>query len=483
MRLDFSEFNPDQPGIKGGNVVENVLPYAQGYGPLRDLQAFTGALSSGSKALSSVWALDTSGTAYNHAGTATRLEELQTADLTWNNVSIAGNYTGATCWEWGQYGDRLIAVDIANTTQYFDLGTSSLYANLAGSPPKAKHIGVVRNFVVMGNVDQSGTVYPNRLVWSGYNNTEIWTPSRATQSDQRDLRGEHGAIQRIVGGQNGVVFQRHAVSLMRYVGPPVIFNIDVVDRNRGLVGPKALAVSGQNIFYLSDDGFYMFTIGQGSRPIGVGRVDRYFFSQADEGSIKDVQCSVDPRSKMVLWAFKSSSGIADFDRVIVYNWGEDKWGWGEIDIQELGQYASGIYTLEDLDAVSASLDALGVSLDSAAWNSDLLSITGFTTDYKMATFTGSVKDAMLQTPEIGETRGLMEVRPLVSGSNPTITISHRYRNQLADNPTQTTGKSLNAKGTVNFRNNARFNRFRVNLNGDFNVAVGLDVDFKQTGRR
>jgi len=483
VRIPFGEFNPDQPGIAGGNVVKNVVPHAQAYGSLQALQAFTGAVSSASKVLAGTCATDSSGTLYSHCGTATRLEELQTSDQTWDNVSKAGNYSGAVDWEWAQIGDRLIAVDISNTTQYFDLGTSSLYADLAGSPPKAKHAAVVRNFVVLGNVDQSSTVYPNRLVWSGYNNSEIWTPSRATQSDQRDLRGEFGAIQRIVGGQNGVIFQRHAISMMSYVGPPVIFNIDVVERQRGLLAPKALGVAGRNMFFLSDDGFYAFSPGGGARPIGVERVDRYFFGQAAETELKNIQCAVDPSNKLVFWAFKSSSGATDFDRVISYNWGADKWGWGETDVQGLVQFATSIYNLEDLDAISASIDALTASLDSGGYGSDRLSLAGFTTDYKLGSFTGSYLDAQLQTPEFGDARGLLEVRPLVAGQSPTITIEHLYRNQLTDNLTSTNAKMVNAKGTVDFRNNARFNRVRVNISGNFNVAVGVDVDIKQTGKR
>lgn len=48
------------------------------------------------------------------------------------------------------------------------------FADLAGSPPKARRITVVGDFIVMGNLDEGGTQYPNRVRWSGFNNSEAW---------------------------------------------------------------------------------------------------------------------------------------------------------------------------------------------------------------------------------------------------------------------------------------------------------------------
>lgn len=483
MRLPFGEFNPDQPGILGGNIMKNVVPFLQSFGPIRDVQSFTGALTSA--ALEASWFNDDNGNLYNHAGTETTLEQLNPTDNTWANVSKAGNYTGAENWEWAQLGDRIVAVDINNPTQYFDLGASALYADLPGSPPRAKHIAMIRNFMVMGNVQQAGIDYPSRLVWSGYDNTEVWTPSRATQSDQRDLRGDWGAIQRIIPGQVGVIFQRNATSIMRYVGPSPIFNIDQIDRDLGTPAPKSVVYRGPAILFLSDDGFFRFS-PSGSTPIGAERIDRWFFSEIADSTIPTVTGAVDPKNHLAIWAFKSSSSLTFNDRLLVYNWSADKWGYGEVNTQELVSYVTQGTTLEGLNSISLSLDALPSSLDSAEWEGGNLFLGAFNTDNELCTFSGDTRPAELTTPEFGEgERSDLRIRPLVNafGAKPNVTVTHVARDKQDDPLEFSSPKPVNASGVVNFRDNRRFHRVKVNINGLFNLAIGVDVDVIKNGMR
>ena len=54
---------------------------------------------------------------------------------------------------------------------------------------------------------KSGTVYNQRVKWSGLNDSSTWTPSQATQSGFQDIVGSHGNIQAIVGGESaGVIY-------------------------------------------------------------------------------------------------------------------------------------------------------------------------------------------------------------------------------------------------------------------------------------
>jgi len=478
--IPFGEFLPDQPdlGNPGVTLAKNVLPYAQAYGQLKSLLSFTSAVSSATAVLSSTWVKGSDGLIYVHCGTATRLEELQ-SDATWDNVSIAGNYAGATSWEWAQFGDRIIAVDLLQNPQYFDVGTSTLYADLAGSPPKAKHIAGVRDFIVLGNT----TSNPTRLVWSGYNNTELWTPSRATQSDQRDLRGQWGDIQRIVPGQYGVVFQQRAISILTYTGPPAIFSLNLAEKGRGTPAPESVCWQGQNVYYLGDDGFYVFN--QGSQAISTERVNRWFFNELDLSSIGGVKGVIDARNQMVIWTFKSSVSLAYSDRILFYNWGANKWSYGELDTEVLSQYTSTGLTLDDLDTVLTDIDAESIPVDSDAYQNGSVSLVAFNELHEMSLFEGAALTATLETSEWGENERLatMEARPLVSGTPTQITVEHGYRNTQNENVTWSAAKSVTAKGTVNFRNNSRFNRSRVSVTGGFENAIGVDVTATKGGRR
>lgn len=477
LKVPFGEWLPDQPILSnpGATVAKNVLPYAQAYGQLKDLSSFTNALTSATNCLGMVWARDNTGTYYNHAGTATRLESLD-SNSEWQNVSIAGNYTNAVNWEWTQVGNRLIATDLFQAVQYFDLGTSTLYANLAGTPPKARHIAAVRNFVVLGNLDIGGTTYPERLAWSGYNNTEQWTASRATQSDLRDLRGRWGVVQRIVPGQYGVVFQTSAVSIMSYSGPPAIFTIDTVEKGRGTPAPNSVCWTGDAVYYLGPDGFYRFT--DRSYPIGAEKVDRWFFNECDLSSLDEVRGVADLRNKLIVWTFRTDPSLTYNNRIIFYNWAADKWSYGELDTTAFGEYVTSGLTLDQLDTVLADIDSESIPVDSDAYQGGFVSLTAFNTSHQLCTFQGSAKQAVLETVEVGENQRMIgaNVRPLVSGTPTTVSLQHGYRNAQDANVTFGLQKSVNDAGVVNFRNSGRYSRFRMNVSGGFENAIGVDVE-------
>lgn len=478
MKIPFGPWTPDQPTLTSSAVAKNCIPYAQAYGPLHSLSSFSTALGSASACFGFVTAKQSNGTIHNHAGTATRLEALSSTN-TWDNVSKVGNYTGATSWEWARTGNRLIAVDGAVPVQYYDMGTSTDYADLTGSPPAAYHIAAVRNFIVLGNVDD-GTEYPDRLVWSGYNSSILWTPARATQSDRRDLGGDGGKIQRVVPGQIGIVFQERSIWMMSYVGPPTIFSLNEIEPGRGTLAPNSVCWSGGVIYYLGLDGFYRFD-GR-STPIGTERVDRWFFNTVDQTALDETRGAIDPKNKLVLWTFKSSGGLAYFDRILIYNWAADKWSYGEIDTEVVGSYAPPGYTLDSLDAIVPDIDAATVSFDSDIYQGGTIALMAVGSDHKASTFSGTALTAEIETVEMGESQRVsVSARPLVNGG--TVTLANGTRNIQTDNYTLSLYKSPNAIGLANFRTSARYHRIRCKIAGGFDQAIGVDAEVVQQGYR
>ena len=84
-----------------------------------------------------------------------------------------------------QFGEYVIFSNGVDAPQYYLMGTSTAFANLstiatAGSVPTFKVSGVVRDFLVVGNISGS----TNRIQWSGINDISAWT---GKQSDLQDL--------------------------------------------------------------------------------------------------------------------------------------------------------------------------------------------------------------------------------------------------------------------------------------------------------
>jgi hypothetical protein len=182
-RIALAKWQPDMMGLAnlGQSDTKNVTATGSGYAPLRGLSALsTSGLSSA--AIGAFAAQDSTGTTNSFAGDAGKLYRLSAGAFA--DVSKSGGYTALERWEFAQYGQRVLAVEIGAPVQYYDLGASSLFGDLAGSPPQARHVAVVRDFVVLGNTTNS----PNEVAWSGLNDSEGWTAG-VNQSDSQILQG------------------------------------------------------------------------------------------------------------------------------------------------------------------------------------------------------------------------------------------------------------------------------------------------------
>ena len=349
---------------------------------------------------------------------------------------------------------------------------------------RAKAIAVVKDFVMLGNIYDGDGTTPNRIHWSGINDPTSWltvgsASAAAVQSDRQDLPvgGEIMAITGAIGGMDGAVFCKKAIYRLSYVGPPTIFNITEVERDRGPVARNSLVNVGSFGFYLGEEGFWSFT-GSGSQAIGDQKVDRFFLNDLDQNYIDRVYGAADPVSKMVYWAYAGQNNSdGQPNKVIIYNWGIDRWSTAEVTQEYMFRNLSVAVTLENLDSFG-NLDALGVSLDDPSWIGGLTSLNSFNSDYKLCRFTGTNLAATLETQEIGGANRVFvnAIRPYVDGGTMTVKLKHRVA--PTDAVTETSENSIDADGQAHFTVSTRFVRAQVNVaaGGEWTHAQGVDAE-------
>lgn len=479
MIVPLGEWTPDIDSVtsQGLTVAENCVPSPEGYEQLRALEAVTGALSA--TCVGAAWFADSAGTTRVFAGDATKLYQL--SSTTWTDESKGGGYTGASNWEFVQFGNRVIATDYANAVQYFDMPTvSTVFADLPGSPPRARRIAVVGDFVVLGDIND-GADKPNWIAWSGFNASELWTPSLATQSDKQELF-TGGAVQKIVGGagSSAVVFQERAIKVLVYEGPPRIFRVDPVEES-GTPAPNSVCVAGSKIAYYGWDGFAIFQLGAGSTVISDNKVTEWF--QANCPDVTTLRGVADREAQRFIWAF--SSGGSTNDRVIIYDWSIGRWSYGKVTSEILFEFSTPGYNLDNIDSLVPDIDAGAVSFDSRIWLGGSISVGGFDADHKAATFSGSPLTAVFETGELSGGDGrlfITKARPLVTGYG-GVTMQVASRSTLAAQASFGGASALNSAGEFTFRANARWHRFRLTVTGGFTRAVGLDVSATAEGNR
>lgn len=485
---EFAAWLPDLPDYAnpGATVALNVRPDTASYGPQPDLGAAAStALSARCRGAISVTATD--GEVGTFAGDATKLYTLSSG--TFSDVSDTGGYDLAADenWEAILFNGKVIFAAISEELQGWTLGSSVAFSTLPTSTlrPKARHLAAISRFVVLGNVDEGGTIYTNRLRWSAIDDETDYDQDPATLSDYQDLLGDFGWIQKVVsGGEYGVVISDRAIHRMEFIGPPEIFQIILVERNRGTIASGSVVAWGRLVFYLDADGFYVFD-GSQSVPISAGKVSLWFFDNENPNARHLIIAAIDPENSIVEWSF-AAAGSDVPNRLLKYHVPSGKWSYSEISAEYLLRALSQGYDLEttapgesaSLDATSTALDLL--SLDSRFWMGGVGQMAAFDTMHTLKYFDG---DNLAATLETGRLQLIRNKRALLTGFRALVDGTATVTGQVAGteqlNAAETFGTAaaqeddgLIAPDPVS----ARYHKMRVNIaaGSDWTHAQGVD---------
>jgi hypothetical protein len=477
-KLVFGEWMPDQPSISGALVdAKNVVSQAIGYGPFPTAATFSAAASENLTTLVA-GKTPTNATKLFAAGSTKIFDVSGVGALT--NVSKTGGYTPNASndrFRFTQFGNAIIGTNNSDPIQSFTLGTSTAFADLAAGAPRCKFLTVVRDFVVTAFTTESSTVYPARVRWSGINDETTWGSSQVTQADFQDIP-DGGQIVGIRGGEFGLVLMEKGISRMSYIGTPFIFQFDNISRGKGCIAAGSIAQVQGVTFFLSDDGFYMCD-GQNVTPIGSEKVDRWFFSNADESVFDSMSAAIDPVRKLVIWNFKTTFAQR---QLIIYNFNTKKWTYGNAGTDFISDASTSATTLEGLDSISNSIDALTVSLDSILYMGGKYFLGGTSGAY-VVTYNGANATANIVTGDLnaGGRSVVTLARPLVDGGSATVSVASRTL--LSEQPSFGTAVAADSENRVSLRSNGNYHQFQVIPTGQWKTAVGLDVELQGQGVR
>lgn len=447
MRAVLGPWAPDGPkiGRPGLRVARNVVPAADSYEPWRMPVETTQEI--GARPFGAPFgARDKAGAVHIYAGTATGLFEAA-SDGSWTDRSGAAyTLTDTSRWRFATFGDRVLATSFTDPIQYQDMSAGGAFADLPGSPPKAKFIASYGEFVVLGNLDDSAL----KVRWSAIGDSESWTIG-VNQADEQELP-DGGQITGLIVGDVVYILQEYAIRRMVYVGPPEIMRIDVIEPARGCASPESVVSLGSRAFYRGQDGFYMLdTVAGQSTPIGHEQVDEWFDASLERSNAHRITAAVDPLHKLVMWLYPSvDSASGAPDRTIIYNWSVGRWAYADLDLEALAPVLTLSTTLESLDALYGDLDSIPISLDDPSLIGGVVAMGGVTGDGALVRFSGAgtVAEATFETDDIiGQPNQVFMargVRPLICGADAYAAVKTRMKSgdgwTLSDEaPAQVTG--------------------------------------------
>ncbi len=487
MLIPAAEYRPDVADINTAYTddVLNVLPAQDGYIPMPAFSTFTQSFPE--KPLGAVAVRSLEGGVYVFAGTTTKLYMLNSTDQSWSDVSKEDTSYSAdddARWTFAVFGKFVIAVNENDDPQVFQVGEDERFRDLGGNPPRAGLVRIWGDFVCLMQLPD----FPNRAQWSGLNDCEFWTPGERN-SDFQDFP-DGGTVQGSNEATNPIILMQTAIYLGTFVpGSPLVFSFQKIQDKRGAKSPYSIACRGEYTFYADEGGFFQIA-GDGSlTPIGFEKVDRTVFTKLNASNISEMIGIIDPFYCRVYWAM-DYNGTGIYNEMIVYDWGLQRWSLVQIRASAIMPIYTEGYTLDGLDVVSMSVDALPFSLDSKAWQGGAPILGAFSTDFKLGSFSAAHMEATVTTQEFGATNGQVNrtgaVFPVVDTDQVFVTVGIRMRRNQYE-PVHWLGEQTpsNNTGLVRKRSRARFHRFRMRIPAGetWSHVKGFDVNFIPAGFR
>jgi hypothetical protein len=225
-------------------------------------------------------------------------------------------------------------------------------------------------------------------------------------------------------------------------------------------------------------------------PIGRERVDRAFAVDYDSSNPQLMLGAADPKSSRAFWSYRlngSASAAGLFDRLIGYDAALDRW---VPPINVGGEFLSSVaqpgVTLENLDSISGSIDALSQSLDSYS-SVAIPELAAVNSSHVVGLFRGANLEATLYTAEqADQDEGRIYVngmRPITDA--PTVFGSVYGRETRMGVAVQSAETAVNAIGVCPQRVSTRYARgkARVPAGTSWTFATGIEAEIMPDGKR
>lgn len=507
MKFPAVPWSPDQPALGSQflTIAQNVIPGADHYRsfPSATAQGFDGmtGLAEGLTV-----GLRPTGEPVQFAASGGSIYRIPGRTVPVVDVSRDAEYGASYTilpndrWRWAQYGSSQLAAQISEPLQYFDM--SNISGNFRDVPnaPKAKFIARIRDFTVLGDIEEApdGRI-PYRLRWHGFNTATglpditQWTIGLDTRSDFQDV-SDLGEMTGLTGGEFGVSLFRRGIARVDF-GGQFLFEPRVVDNNIGCEVAGSVVQYGATTYFWSDEGVYR-TSGGPAELVGTERVNRYLRGILDLGRTEDVWAHPDYGRGLIVWVVP----ITGASRLLVYRPALDRFSTLEVDLDSIGPTISfgldldDVTEFPDLDTDPRNLD------DPALWTGGLLKLGGqvetgvgvddygYETETDLVAFDGTPLPGMLEWGEMepGDGQRFLLTRAQIYHEGGTAQVVIGSREKLAgdgSNVVYSTPFNQQSDGFYRFRREGRYHRLRILLNDEWQTLRGADVRGAALGMR
>jgi hypothetical protein len=485
----WGEWRPDAVtrDTQFASDVENVFPASDSYLPVPSLVPFSDAAvpppPSNERVVGAFSARTTTGEWKVYTGTPTKLYSW-TLFTGWTEVGSGYHVPEGELWSFAQFGKWVVAAQIGDAPVRADVDAGGTFATFGA--PIAHNVRTIGDFLILGGLASNR----RKIIWSSINDITGWVIGINLCDEQEMPDG--GPVMGLAGDKIGYVVQDRAIRVMQFLPGDItfIFSISKVAYDRGSVSEYGFTSIGDTLYLLCEDGFYALS-GAQLIPIGHEKVNDWFLANSDIGRRNVVQ-AITAVKPYVFWAYHASSGSPQryYDRVILFNWTNQRWAKMAVNAQMWAPAAMATVNV-DLDTTllsepgDADLDSTARSLDSFAYQGGRPRTAAIDPDGFLVELSGPNLQATLESGEahlIPGSRALVgDVYPLADGADGVI--YDGFRERLQDDVQWTQAFPIEITGSAAIYNSARLHRFRhiIPRGTKWTHAQGVLADAQQDG--
>ena len=239
-------------------------------------------------------------------------------------------------WSQSNFGNDLIFAPYKGQIYYWEnaLGLNTR-ATLLSSRSGASDVPTVQNFIFVSDISRfvfafgandygSATQDAMLIRWSDQESATDWTPAATNQAGS--VRLSHGSeiVTCVQTRQELVVLTDSSVYSLQYLGPPAVWNAQLLGDNISIFGQNAAVAASGKVFWMGVDKFYVY-----DGRLQTLRCDlrQYIYNDINLSQNQQVFAGTSEGFNEVWW-FYCSENSTTIDKYVIYNYLEDIWYYG-----------------------------------------------------------------------------------------------------------------------------------------------------------
>jgi len=234
-------------------------------------------------------------------------------------------------WFADRYADTIIMTAGNQTGVYkWDGDTTIAPVALLNAPTACNYVFVSDNIVVTLGADG----VPNKIKTSDQGYPENWTSSELNQVFEDNIEGAGRFVCHLpISGAN-LLFTNTQTWLFRKIDGNAIWSIELLDRNIGIISPRAGCVIGGVAYWQGRNNYYRWSGGNieivPSNTISCSTIWKHVYDNLTDGQRSKIHCWHNQQFDEIWWHYPSS-GALEPDKVARLNISDATWVPDEFD--------------------------------------------------------------------------------------------------------------------------------------------------------